>query len=187
MDGLASLLTDARDATLKKSRGFRRYLQSYAQSIYIVGTVQRHKHKNMMLHAEGTMAQLDNLRSWLRVCQQQGMLKDLIPSRQQIHDRSFDNFAILCDLTRKQPVANPEGVITGRFSGADREKLSEFSFAKSSSGSGNSGGSESRGFGHDRGSGGGGRGPSKLAAAGAAVMGAASDSSSSRKHAGNHH
>jgi acylphosphatase len=108
--------------------GFRLYIKGNAEARGLTGSIQRYHGDDVLLHIEGTESQFDEFDIFLQECVNQDMIGDMTTrSDVVIRRRSMTVFKILKDHTRLFCASRRNGVRTGKHSGGDYEKKSEFS------------------------------------------------------------
>ena len=151
-DGMASLAYNSAKDALKASGGFRHHIRLFANSIGITGYVQRSRHTDMVILAEGSCDQIEQFNTWLLRCNQQGMFSHrVVKTWIQVSARTEISFRILLDGSRPYHKQDqPDGVVRGMWSDNHNEQLSSHSCnlyrggaSRSSSSSSHKSGSES--------------------------------------------
>jgi acylphosphatase len=108
--------------------GFRLYIKVNAEARGLTGSIQRYRGDDVLLHIEGTESQFDEFDIFLLECLNQDMIGDMTTkSDAVIRRRSMSMFKILKDHTRLFCASRSNGVMTGKHSGRDYEKETDFS------------------------------------------------------------
>jgi len=109
-------------ATLSSSGGFRRYIRAQAINHGLTGTIQRTEGSDVRVIFEGDITQHNNFYDFLMELVGLTMIDDIdFVVERAIRRRAKAGFKILHDGSHKKSARNPDGVVSGRYSGNDYE------------------------------------------------------------------
>lgn len=111
---------DADLTSLQECRGIRRYVKSHADKIGVCGFIQRYHAKTINIVYEGTPAQIDEFKNFIKQTKGYKMIDVIRKVKEELSRyRSYDTFDIAKNKLKR--------IVTGAYSGTDFDKLSEYS------------------------------------------------------------
>jgi acylphosphatase len=112
-------------ASLSTAGGFRKHIRATALGCGLTGSVRRLNGRNVGVQLEGSEAQHNQFDEELVAMVQGGLIGNvLVVTERSVRKRLLPDFRILHDSGYKKSNRNPNGVVTGRYSGNDWEVAS---------------------------------------------------------------